>query len=99
MTLAEVQRAILSKRRQEEARLQEHAYFDYNLANLIGVSVGRLHSKSNKMPDITEVYPKLFNQEKLEEEKQKQKVEKSANNFKRFAEAFNAKHKKEVANK
>ena len=60
MTLSELTRAIESKKRVDKVRLQEKANFDYILANLIGKSISRIYSSSNKMPDISEVYPTLF---------------------------------------
>ena len=57
MTMAELERAIESKKRVDKLRLQEKATFDYTLANLIGKSISRIYSSSNKMPDISEVYP------------------------------------------
>ena len=98
MTLAELERAINSKRRTEKIRAQEKASFDYILADLIGRSIARLHSSSNHMPEIGAVYPSLFDTEEIQQKKQEQKAELSALRFKLFANAYNAKFNKEAAN-
>lgn len=94
MTLSELTRAIESKKRIDKARLQEKANFDYILANLIGKSISRIYSSSNKMPDISEVYPTLFDSKEVEEKKQEKRDELSALRFKQFADSFNSKFKK-----
>ena len=94
MTLSELTRAIESKKRIDKARLQEKATFDYTLANLIGKSISRIYSSSNKMPDISEVYPTLFDSKEIEEKKQENKNKLSALRFKQFADSFNSKFKK-----
>jgi hypothetical protein len=60
MTLAEVNRAIESKQRVQKREQQEKASFDYILADLIGRSVARVYSSSNKLPAIEEVYTSIF---------------------------------------
>ena len=47
----------------ENDNRKDEAYSVYNLANLIGISVGRLMSKDNKYPKIEEVFPHLFVEE------------------------------------
>lgn len=96
MTLAELRRAIESKRRVEKIRAQEKASFDYLLADLIGRSVARLQSSSNKMPELSEAYPSLFNTEEIQEKKAEKKAELSALRFKLFADAHNQKYKQGV---
>lgn len=96
MTLAEIVRYAESQNRRKQQEYKERAIFDYNLANLIGVSISRLYSKSNKYPSIQEAYPTLFNVEEDEEAKQNQITERSVTNFKKFAESFNKKFR-EVA--
>ena len=97
MTLAELDRAIASKRRMEKMRAQEQASFDYILADLIGRSVGRIYSSATKLPEISEAYPSLFDSKVFEEKKQEQKAELSALRFKQFANFHNKKYKEEVA--
>lgn len=98
MTLAELERAIASKRRVQKIQAQEKASFDYLLAELIGRSVARIQSSANKMPEIGEVYPSLFDTEEIKQKKQEKKAELSALRFKLFAESYNKKFHKEVAN-
>lgn len=61
------------------------------LADLIGKSVGRIYNSANVMPDISEVYPSLFDSVEIQEKKQENKDELSALRFKLFAESFNKK--------
>lgn len=99
MTLAEVERALDSKRRTEKARLQEKASFDYILADLIGRSFARTQSSANHMPEISEVYPTLFNSEEIQEKKEEKQTELSALRFKLFAKSYNDKFKRQEAQK
>ena len=99
MTLAELERALDSKRRTEKARLQEKATFDYRLADLIGRSISRIQSSANSMPDISEVYPTLFDSEEIQEKRKEQQVELSALRFKLFAKSYNDKFKQQEAQK
>lgn len=96
LTIAELTRAIDSKKRMIKAQAQEKASFDYILADLIGRSVSRVYNSSNKMPSISEVYPSLFDSKEIEEQKAARKTELSALRFKQFADSFN-KRFKEVA--
>lgn len=93
MTLAELERAIASKRRMEKARAKERASFDYILADLIGKSISRLYSSSANIPDISAVYPSLFDAEEAAEKKQELNNELSALRFKQFANSYNNKFK------
>lgn len=87
MTLAEIMRAIESKARVIQAKDKKRANFDYILADLIGISVARVHNSRNKMPPIHEVYPSLF--EIQEEDEAEKQDELSALRFKLFAQSFN----------
>ena len=93
MTLGEVVRAIESKKRIHRLEAQERATFDYALADLIGRSISRIHSSSNSMPQISEVYPSLFDSAEIEQKKQEKKDELSVLRFKQFAQSFNSKFK------
>lgn len=93
MSLAELTRAIESKKRIKLLEAQEKATNDYILADLIGKSVSRIYSSSARLPDISEVYPSLFDSEEIQEQKQKQKDELSALRFKQFAQNYNSKIK------
>lgn len=96
MTLAELERAISSKKRVKKQQDQERAAFDYILADLIGRSVARIYSSSAKLPEITEVYTTLFDNQGYQEKKQEQLQELSALRFRQFAQAYNKKFNKEV---
>ena len=76
--------------------MKEKANFDYVLADLVGRSVARIHSSSNKFPSIAEAYPSLFSQEEYEETVQAKKDELSALRFKQFAQFHNSKLKEGV---
>lgn len=93
MTLAEVIRAIESKKRMQKLNAQETAAFDYILADLIGRSIARIHSSANNMPTIDETYPSLFNSEEEAAKRQEQKDKLSALRFKQFAQSFNNRRK------
>lgn len=92
MTLAELERAIESKKRQEKKAAQEKASMDYILADLIGRSIGRLYSSTGKMPELSAVYPSLFDNKEIEEAKRAKRDELSAIRFKQFANFHNEKY-------
>lgn len=96
MTIAELNRAVESKKRVQMRQAQERASFDYILADLIGRSVGRIYNSSNKLPTLAEVYPSLFDAEAEQEAIQEKKDELSALRFKQFAESFNNNFNKEA---
>jgi ribosomal protein L29 len=98
MTIAELERAINSKRRTQKLEAQEKAAYHYILAELIGKSVARIYSSTITMPELSEVYPSLFDSEEVQEKIQEKKDELSALRFKQFADAHNNKIKKEAAN-
>lgn len=93
MTIAEINREIESKKRQQRAEAKEKASFDYILADLIGRSIARIHSSANKFPSIAETYPSLFVAEEIEAQQQQKKDELSVLRFKQFAQAFNKRFK------
>lgn len=96
MTLGEVIRAIESRNRVLKMEAKERAAFDYTLAELIGRSVARIQSSANKMPEISAVYPSLFDAAEIQKQQQAQRDELSVIRFKQFADSFN-KRFKEVA--
>lgn len=96
MTLAEITRAIESKKRVMKQEAQQRAVNDYILADLIGRSVARIYSSTAKMPEVAEAYPALFDTDKIEEEKQKQKDELTILRFKQYANFHNKKYKQGV---
>lgn len=91
MTLAEVNRVVESKQRVDKRKQQEKASFDYILADLIGRSVARVYSSSNKLPAIEEVYTSIFDAKELQDQKEAKQAELSALRFKQFAQAYNKK--------
>ena len=95
MTLAELHRAVDSKRRVIKMENQERATYDYILANLIINGVGKMLDGKGEFPTIEEAYPKLFDD--IQEEKaakiQEQKNNLSALRFKQFAQSYNSKFK------
>lgn len=96
-TIAELERAIKSKQRIRKREAQEKANFDYILADLIGRSFARVYS-SGKIPDISEVYPTLFDKTEVDDIRAKRQDELSALRFRQFANNFN-KHFEEVPKK
>ena len=93
MTIAELVRLIESKKRVEKQKAKEKASHYYILADLIGRSVSRVYNSSNKMPEISEVYPNIFDSKEIEEQKSIKKDELSALRFKQFAQSFNKRFK------
>lgn len=91
MTIAELERLFTSKKRVLHSQEKEKAIYDYILADMIGRSVARTQSSQNKMPDISEAYPWLFDSQEIEEAKQKKKDELSAIRFKLFVKSHNKK--------
>ena len=96
MTLAELIRAIESKKRIQKRKQQEEASRDYILADLIGRSVARIYSSSAKMPSIEEAYPSLFDDEELEAKRQAKRDELTILRFKQFTKSYNQKFNQEV---
>lgn len=99
MTLAELNRAFASKRRVMKQQAQERASYDYILADLIGRSIGRLYSSSTTLPEISAVYPTLFDSQEVAEKRAEKNAEVSALRFRQFANSFNKRFKKEGAEK
>lgn len=91
MTLAELERAIDSKKRVQKLEAQEKASYDYILADLIGRSIGRIYSSAANMPEISVAYPTLFESKQIEEAKRAKRAELSAIRFKQFAKFHNEK--------
>ena len=95
MTIAELIRAIESKKRIEKEKAKEQAAFNYILADLIGHSISRIYSSSATMPKLEEAYSALFDSAEIEEKQQEKKDELSVLRFKQFAQNFNKKFDKE----
>jgi len=69
-TYGEIIDIINAHNKNKKEEMQETATMNYQLANLIGISVGRLMDKKAKMPPLEEAYPSLFDSKKDEEPKQ-----------------------------
>lgn len=93
MTIAEIERAIESKKRVKKIQDQEKASFDYILADMIGRSISRIYSSTAKMPELYEVYPRLFDSKNIKEQRQAQQDELYALRFKQFAQNHNNRHR------
>lgn len=93
MTLGELERAVESKKRVQKVQAQEKASYDYILADLVGKSIARIYSSSARMPELSEVYPTLFDSQEIQKHKSAKKAELSALRFKQFAESYNKKFK------
>lgn len=96
MTIAELNRAIESKCRVMKREAQEKATYDYILAELIGRSVGRIYSQENTFPEISKVYPSLFDDEEAQEKKRQKELELSVMKLHQIANSLNKKFNKEV---
>lgn len=83
MTIAEVIRAVEAKQKVEKLELKQKAIYDYKLANLIAVGF------ANKLPDIWDMYPTLFDSEEEVQKREQKQAELSALRFINFAESFN----------
>jgi hypothetical protein len=81
MTLAEINNHIESYKRVKHREAQEQATQNYILADLIGVSVSRIMNKNQRYPDISTVYPNLFDSEEIKAQKQEQQTKASIIRF------------------
>lgn len=90
MTIAEVKREIEGY----NYRQQVKASYDYQLANLIGISVGRCLSKSVKFPEIEDCYPSLFDKKETQEMREQKEKEKGVIDFMAFVAKHNASFEK-----
>ena len=66
-TFKEVKQYSEAYQQQQKNRLEEQAFFDWQLANLIGSSVARLLSSDAKYPTLQEAYPFLDDKQPTEE--------------------------------
>lgn len=91
MTIAELDRAIMSWERNQKRIAQERAVYDYISASLIGRSIASYFSNGVTMPEIEEIYPTLFNDErqKKKEQQEELKAQLSALRFRQFANSYN----------
>jgi hypothetical protein len=85
MTIPELQRAVEAKQKVEKLELKQKAIYDYKLANLIAIGF------ANKLPEIWDMYPTLFNSEEEKQKREQQQAELFALRFINFAESHNRK--------
>lgn len=95
MTLAELTRRVKSYERVTKMKLQQQASLDWQLGNLIGISVARCMDNSVKYPSVYEAYDDLFDAKEIEAAKQKATTQSSVANFMAYAAAHNIKFKKQ----
>lgn len=89
-TLSQVTRYVESYNKLKENQMQEKAYFDYQLANLIGMSVARLLSKGAKYPTFEKAYP-FVNKDNDNEVDESWEMEKQHLKLLEWAEQLNKK--------
>lgn len=99
MTLAEVERYFKSRARVMKAQERKQASFDYILADLIGISVGRVFNAKNKIPPIYEVYPQLFTEAEIQKTKAQRDRERFIAGLQQFAQSYNKDFEEVATNK
>lgn len=98
-TLKEITQFVDAYKKQQQSKLEEQAFFDWQLANLIGSSVARLLSKDAKYPKLEEAYPFVKDSKPQEEENSKLTAEerKFSAQMLEWAMAMNRKQEKKKA--
>lgn len=86
MDPGEITRYLKAYAERRKLDLQTQATMLYTLSNLIGMSVGRLFSKSQTFPTLEQSFPSLFDYDP-----ERERMERSVANFRAFADRFNAK--------
>ena len=106
-TFKQVQRYAESYTSREKLKMQEQAFFDYTLANMIGTSVARLFSNDVQYPGIGEMYPGIFDDNISQETStnsnvgadgmtaEEREIERNRLKMMEWAEAMNKKRKKQ----
>jgi len=61
MTYGEIVDTIDAYKENDRLRIREIASFNYQQANLIGMSVARIMSDKAKFPSLKEAFPNIFN--------------------------------------
>lgn len=89
MTYGELSDTIDAYNNNEKNRVKEAASLNYHLANLIGVSVGRLMDKKAEYPTLQGAYPGLFDDLKVEPVQQDWEVAKAR--LMKYTDAHNRK--------
>ena len=70
---------------------RDRAYFAYTEAMALGAFIASVFS-SKAPPEIQDIYPELFLQEEQAEAEKDARMERSAANFLKFANAFNQRY-------
>lgn len=98
-TLKEITQFVDAYKKQQQSKLEEQAFFDWQLANLIGSSVARLLSKDAKYPKLEEAYPFVKDSKPQEEENSELTAEerKFSAQMLEWAMAMNRKQEKKKA--
>lgn len=68
-----------------EFEQKQKAIYDYKQAQLISIGF------ANKLPEIWDMYPTLFNSEEEKQKREQQQAELFARRFRQFAESHNRK--------
>lgn len=76
-TLKEITLQVQSYNKFKSNEMEQEAFFSWQTANLIGMSVGRLLSKDAKYPKLEEAYP--FTKQSLEQQQQQSKEQSKDN--------------------
>ena len=88
MTINEVVREANAYQKRKKQDLQWQAQMCYMVPQLIGQVVGNMFSKQQRpLPAIYDLFPSLFDEEKVEENRIKAETQRSWANFLRFAES------------
>ena len=94
MTLAELERAVASKKRIRRLEAREKAQYDHVLGQLIGIACGKAFGSVKKeYPSLDAAYPSLFTAEEILKRKQEQQAGQLALKFRQFAESFNSRYR------
>jgi len=96
MTYGEIVLTIENYRAKELERKREVAGFNYNLANLIGLSVARIMDNKAEYPPLCNAFPGLFDEVVEEVKPVQQDWKLSKARFLQYAEANNKKKRGDV---
>lgn len=91
MTYEEMRLVIDSFNRREKARVQEMASMNYQLGNLVGMSVARLFDEKAKYPTLFEAFPTLFDDLEIDTTPRQQDWRIMKDRLQQYATAHNTK--------
>lgn len=94
-TLNQVLRYVKSYQEKQKRELEQQAYMDWQLANLIGLSVARLLSKDAKYPELEKAYPFIGQSSESKEVDEEWELELQRIKLAEWAEQMNKKFAKE----